>query len=230
MNRRDLLVAGAAGLTAASLPFSGLAAKPLAASKNGPMFVAFVIGEHANVIDLAGSWEVFQDMSTGDTPAFRLATISDEKRPLKATGGLTITPDYSFDDDVPQPNIIVMGAQGQHTPKKIAWIRDKSPRADVTMSVCTGAFLLAKTGLLDGQKATTHHDFYDRFAKQFPAVQLVRGPRFVENESGKLCTAGGLTSGFELALRVVQRYFGDPMAAQLAYYMEYSRSPERPTA
>jgi transcriptional regulator GlxA family with amidase domain len=141
-----------------------------------------------------------------------------------------MTPHFSFDDDVPQPNVIVMGAQGEHTPKKIAWIRDKSQKADVTMSVCTGAFLLAKTGLLDGLKATTHHDFYDNFERQFPRVQLVRGGRYVENDGGRICTAGGIASGIELALRVVQRYFGLTPANQTAYYMEYTRSPERPTA
>lgn len=201
-----------------------------AAPKDGSIFVAYVVGRGANVMDIAGAWEVFQDTVVGDRAPFRLALISDLKAPFEATGGLTMTPHYSFDDDVPQPNVIVMGAQGEHTPNKIAWIREQSRKADVTMSVCTGAFLLAKTGLLDGRKATTHHEFYDRFAQQFPKVQLVRGPRFVENDGGKLCSAGGITSGIELALRVVQRYFGEPPANQAAYYMEYSRSPERPVA
>jgi transcriptional regulator GlxA family with amidase domain len=188
-------------------------------------------------MDIAGSWEVFQDVTVpsrgttaDDQMPFRLALISDSKAPFEATGGLTMTPHFSFDDDVPQPNVIVMGAQGEHTPKKIAWIRDKSRKADVTMSVCTGAFLLAKTGLLDGLQATTHHEFYDRFAQQFPKVNLIRGPRYVENDGGRVCTAGGITSGIELSLHVVQRYFGQRPADQTAYYMEYKRSPERPTA
>lgn len=122
---------------------------------------------------------------------------------------------------MPQPNVIVMGAQGEHTPQKIAWIRHAAQKADV---------LLAKTGLLDGMHATTHHEFYDKFARQFPKITLVRGPRYVENDGGKICTAGGLTSGIELALRVVQRYFNDQTASTTAYYVEYKRSPERPTA
>jgi transcriptional regulator GlxA family with amidase domain len=237
MNRRDLLFAGAAGLAASQLPLEASAAQPLAAPKIGPILVAVVVGRGANVMDIAGEWEVFQDVmipSRGTTDddhmPFRLALVSDTKAPFQATGGLTMTPHFSFDDDVPQPNVIVMGAQGEHTPKKIAWIRDKSQKADVTMSVCTGAFLLAKTGLLDGLKATTHHDFYDNFERQFPRVQLVRGGRYVENDGGRICTAGGIASGIELALRVVQRYFGLTPANQTAYYMEYTRSPERPTA
>lgn len=223
MNRRDLLISGASGVAAAMLPIKTRAAEQ-------PILVAFVVGRGANVMDIAGAWEVFQDTMVGDRAPFHLALISDNKAPFEATGGLTMTPHFSFDDNVEQPNVIVMGAQGEHTPKKIAWIRDKSAKADVTMSVCTGAFLLAKTGLLDGKKATTHHEFYDRFAHQFPQVQLVRGPRYVENDGGKLCSAGGITSGIELALRVVQRYFGEPPANQAAYYMEYRRSPERPVA
>jgi transcriptional regulator GlxA family with amidase domain len=237
MNRRDLLIAGGAGVVASQLRATTLAAEPLAAPKTGPVLVAFVVGRGANVMDIAGSWEVFQDVTVpsrgttaDDQMPFRLALISDSKAPFEATGGLTMTPHFSFDDDVPQPNVIVMGAQGEHTPKKIAWIRDKSRKADVTMSVCTGAFLLAKTGLLDGLQATTHHEFYDRFAQQFPKVNLIRGPRYVENDGGRVCTAGGITSGIELSLHVVQRYFGQRPADQTAYYMEYKRSPERPTA
>ena len=87
------------------------------------------------------------------------------------------------------------------------------------MSVCTGAFLLAKTGLLNGKSATTYHGAFGRFAMQFPDVQLKRGARFVEN--GNLATAGGLSSGIDLALRVVERYYGREVARKTAYNMEY---------
>jgi transcriptional regulator GlxA family with amidase domain len=141
---------------------------------------------------------------------------------------MIITPRYTYDTLPGRPNVILMGAQGEHTPQKIAWIKEASKAADVVVSVCTGAFLLAKTGLLDGLQATTHHDFYDAFEKKFPAVTLVRGPRYVDN--GKFATAGGLTSGIELALYVVERYMGAAAAAQTAYYMEYNRSGQRPQA
>jgi transcriptional regulator GlxA family with amidase domain len=88
------------------------------------------------------------------------------------------------------------------------------------MSVCTGAFQLARTGLLDGLQATTHHHFYDAFAKEFPQVKLHRGLRFVDN--GHIASAGGLTSGIDLALRIVERYFGHGVAQQTADYMEYT--------
>jgi transcriptional regulator GlxA family with amidase domain len=161
--------------------------------------------------------------------AFDLYTVADNPAPLRATGGFTIVPTYSFAQGrAPQPNVIVMGAQGQHSAAKIAWIREMSVHADVVMSVCTGAFLLAETGLIDGRKATTHHDFYADFAKGFPEVRLVRDVRYVENPGGKFCSAGGISSGIELALRVVERYFGPATTARTAYYMEYNRSSKRP--
>jgi YHS domain-containing protein len=87
------------------------------------------------------------------------------------------------------------------------------------MSVCTGAFVLAKTGLLDGKSATTFHGAFNTFAIEFPKIQLKRGARFVEN--GNLATSGGLSSGIDLALRVVERYYGREVATKTAYNMEY---------
>jgi transcriptional regulator GlxA family with amidase domain len=110
-----------------------------------------------------------------------------------------------------------------------AQIRASSKQTDVVMSVCTGAFLLAATGLLDGHPATTHHSFYSQFATTFPEVQLQRGKRFVEGDG--IATAGGLTSGIDLALRVVERYFGRDVAERTADLMEYHSDGWRdPTA
>jgi transcriptional regulator GlxA family with amidase domain len=99
------------------------------------------------------------------------------------------------------------------------WLRKWTPATDVTMSVCTGAFQLARAGLLSGKSATTHHDFQDRLMKEYPDIDVKRGVRFVEGE--KISTAGALTSGIDLALRVVERYFGRDVAQRTATYMEY---------
>jgi len=93
------------------------------------------------------------------------------------------------------------------------------------MSVCTGAFQLAHVGLLDGLPATTHHDFWDEFAKEFPKVDLKRGLRFVDN--GRVATAGGLTPGIDMALHIVGRYFGADAATATARYMEHDRAAWR---
>lgn len=87
------------------------------------------------------------------------------------------------------------------------------------MSVCTGAFQLARAGLLAGRTAATHHEFYDRFEMEFPDIPLERGRRFVQGD--RIATAGGLTSGIDLALRAVERYFGRAIAEKTAAYLEY---------
>jgi YHS domain-containing protein len=88
------------------------------------------------------------------------------------------------------------------------------------MSVCTGAFLHAETGLLNGKSATTHHGAYGRFGMQYAkSIRLRRGARFVDE--GKVASAGGLTSGMDLAFHVIERYFGRQAAEDTAYYMEY---------
>jgi transcriptional regulator GlxA family with amidase domain len=103
----------------------------------------------------------------------------------------------------------------------VRWLREVARRADLLMSVCTGAFVLAQTGLLDGRTATTHHQSYDALASEFPKVRVVRGRRFVEHDH--IASAGGLTSGIDLALRVVERYLGRPAANATTGYMEYHR-------
>jgi putative intracellular protease/amidase/YHS domain-containing protein len=149
---------------------------------------------------------------------FELYTVSASTKPIRTSGGMMITPNYTF-ADAPQPKVIVIPAQRDDGPAAMEWIRKASQKADVTMSVCTGAFLLAKSGLLDGKSATTHHNSYKIFERQFPKVTLKRGARFVEE--GNVATAGGLTSGMDLAQRVVERYFGEQAAEMNAYYMEY---------
>jgi transcriptional regulator GlxA family with amidase domain len=107
-----------------------------------------------------------------------------------------------------------------------AWLQKAAadPKTDVIMSVCTGAFRLAGAGLLDGKPATTHHGYSDELAKDFPKIDVRRGVRFVRSDS-RIFTAGGLTSGIDLALHVVDLYFGEPVAQATADWMEY-RSAE----
>jgi putative intracellular protease/amidase/YHS domain-containing protein len=182
--------------------------------------VAFLISEGAVVIDFTGPWEVFQDVnipSRQGTP-FRLYTVAETTKPIRTSGGMQIIPDYSI-ANAPAPKVIVIPAQNPPSEAVLDWIRKSSRNTDVTMSVCTGAFILARTGLLNGKSATTWHGAFARFEQTFPDIQLKRGARFVEN--GRLATAGGLSSGIDLALRVVERYYGREVAQQTAYTMEY---------
>jgi putative intracellular protease/amidase/YHS domain-containing protein len=217
------LSVGSSPATAPSGPKGGQpAAKttPLKPPAQGSIPVAFVISNGAQVIDFAGPWEVFQDvMVPGRTDhPFHLYTVSESTSPIHASGGMKIVPDYSF-ENAPAPKVIVIPAQSEPSEATLEWIRKSTKTTDVTMSVCTGAFVLAKTGLLSGKAATTYHGAFVPFSNQFPDIQLKRGARFVED--GNLATAGGLSSGIDLALRVVERYFGREVAQQTAYDMEY---------
>jgi transcriptional regulator GlxA family with amidase domain len=205
---------------------------PLNPPANGPINVAFVISEGADVMDIAGPWEVFSDTmltSKGkpwhETDAmddmlmpFKTYTVSDSLKPVKASNGLMIVPNYSF-ETAPRPQVIVIPAQQGRSDAQKAWLLSNAATAGVTMSVCTGASMLAQYGLLDGLTATTHHMFAAGMQKQYPAVHFVTGTRFVDH--GKVATAGGLTSGIDLALHVVERYYGQDVAQVTANILEY---------
>lgn len=197
---------------------------PLTPPAHGQIPVAFVVSRGTVMIDLAGPWEVFNNVmiasrgsSMEDQMPFRMFTVA-ESRQAVTLGGIRIIPDYTF-ADAPTPKIVVIPAQQGQTEAMLNWIRKATKTTDVTMSVCTGAFVLASTGLLAGKPATTHHNAYKSFAAQFPDVKVQRGARFVE--VGNIASAGGLTSGIDLALHVVERYFGRKTAEDTAYGLEY---------
>jgi transcriptional regulator GlxA family with amidase domain len=208
-----------AGVAAALPSQSAMNGKPMRSSGGKPISVAFVLGDGATVIDFSGPWEVFQDAGGPDgIDHFHLFTVAASKAPLRASGGLIITPDYSF-ADAPPARIVVIPAQ-RGAPELADWLRQRDKQSDVVMSVCTGAFQLGKAGLLDGKQATTHHDFYGNFQKDFPKATLVKGRRYVQSDD-VIYTAGGLTSGIDLALHIVEEYFGREAAQKTADYMEY---------
>jgi YHS domain-containing protein/putative intracellular protease/amidase len=195
-------------------------ANPLKPPANGNIPVAFLISNGAVIIDFCGPWEVFRDVVVPGGPdhPFRLYTVSESTSPIRAGGGMQIIPDYTL-KNAPPPKVIVIPAQSEPSAAVLEWIRNASKNTDVTMSVCTGAFVLAKTGLLSGKSATTFHAAFAAFEIEFPDIHLRRGARFVED--GNLASAGGLSSGIDLALRVVERYYGRDVAQKTAYNMEY---------
>jgi putative intracellular protease/amidase len=185
--------------------------------------VAFLISNNFNVMDFAGPWEVFQDaMSHSDGNMRSLTnvyTVSANRDPLKTTGGATVVPRYTF-QDVPQPDIIVVGAQSSASDEVLNWLRKMNQARVVIMSVCTGAAKLAAAGLIDGHPATTHHEYLDAFKKQYPNVQWQSSKRYVQS-SDNIFTAAGLTSGIDLALHLLETRFGRDVAEATALYMEY---------
>lgn len=185
--------------------------------------VAFVVSDGFNMIDLAGPWEVFQDThlpgGDGHMRMPDLYTVSTGAAAVRSTGGMLVTPAFTL-DAAPAPDIVVIGAQGDDSPALLRWLAAQRARGATVMSVCTGARKLALSGLLDGKRATTHHDFLAAFAAKFPRVDWVADRRFVRADDG-LYTAGGLTSGIDLALHVVAERYGTATAQATADYMEY---------
>ena len=238
MNRRKFLAGTAAFGTMAGWPAHARAEEEnmsnakgvvvstskLIAPAKGTIPVTVAVSEDATVIDFAGPWDVFVSVllpergsTMTDQMPFELFMVSDKLDPVTVEGGMKVVPHYTF-ENAPACRVAVIGAQ-RGSDKLREWLGKIASAADVTMSVCTGVRHLAKAGLLAGKSATIHHDFYDRFAKDFPDIDLRRGVRFVENE--KVSTSGGETCGIDLALRVVERYFGRKVAARTAVYIEH---------
>jgi transcriptional regulator GlxA family with amidase domain len=191
----------------------------IAPPATGSIAVAILISAGLNVIDFSGPWGVFESVSVpgANEPPFRLFTVAESADLVTSGSGLKLMPHYTF-ANVPPVKVIVIPAQRGSDAMR-DWLRKVVPDADVTMSVCTGAFHLAKAGLLAGKAATTHHEYLDKLQREFPDIEVKRDVRFVEDD--KISTAAGLTSGTDLALRVVERYFGSQIAQSTAAYMEY---------
>ena len=168
MNRRRFTTlavgAGVAG-TLAALGLEGSRAeseaavlpdRPLPVPSNGFVRTAVAIGPGVNVIDLSGPWEVFQDAAVAQAGGqFELFSVAESTGAIDASGGLRVDAAYSY-ETAPQPNLVVVPAHDS-SERTLAWLRRISRRAYLVMSVCTGAFVVAEAGLLDGKTATTHH-------------------------------------------------------------------------
>lgn len=240
MKRRDLIHYSLAAAAAAVAPIArastaeradaagsapvpdGHLTAPLTAPVGRDIRVAFLISEGAEVVDFTGPWGVFEYVLLGDDNhnPFKLYTVAASRNPVKVSGGLMVEPDYAF-ASAPPPDVIVVPALDDEklAPSALRWLRAAAPKTEVTMSVCNGSYVLAAAGLLDGRHATAHHGGYGMMYALYPKVVLIRGVRYVED--GRFATSGGLTSGVDLALRVVERYYGRAVAEQTAEHLEY---------
>jgi transcriptional regulator GlxA family with amidase domain len=218
-SRRQLLAAATAIPTAAALAGARAHAASCAAKNAEPIPVAVLIDEDSSLIDFAGPWRVFTSASARKAPGFRLYLVSNDTMPKLVGEGVPVIPQFAL-DNAPSPRILVMGAQRGRSERKLEWIRRTHRRADVTMSVCTGSYLLAATGLLDGRTATTHHRFYDDFQSYYPKVKVVRDVQFVDH--GDVATTRGLAGSTIFVLKLVERYYGHEAARQTADYIEFT--------
>jgi transcriptional regulator GlxA family with amidase domain len=196
--------------------------QPMSARKN----VAIFIHEGVELLDFAGPGEVFS--AAGRNGEFNVYTVAASLDPALSQGFVTIKPEYTI-ANCPTPDIIIL--PGGKTdiplgnPEIIEWIRKSSKRAEVTMSVCTGAFLLAKAGLLDGLEATTHWGSIESLKESAPRATVRENLRFADN--GRIITAAGVSAGIDASLHVVDRLLGREAASRAARYMEYKWEPEK---
>jgi transcriptional regulator GlxA family with amidase domain len=193
----------------------------LAGLKAGPakkITVCFYLQDGVEVLDFAGPLEVF------NVAGFDVFTVSREKKPIKSQGVLTVVPDYNIQDAPPADVVVVFGGATKasvNDPSLIDWLRARSLASKYTMSVCTGAFILAKTGLLDNLTATTYHSWIPELAKQFPKTKVVSNARIVDN--GTVLTTAGVSAGTDGALHLVERIRGRDFAVGVAAMMEYDK-------
>lgn len=189
-----------------------------------PYSVAILIYEGVYLLDFAGPLEIFNDAMENDTnPAFSVFLVSPDGNPVKAHTGTAITPQFSINNS-PQPDVLVipggdLGLAGKN--KELAsWIIKTSDKSLITLSVCTGAFILADLGLLDGKEATTWYGAKKRLQSKYPKIHVV-DKRFTDN--GKIITTAGVSAGIDGALHVVERLFGKATAEKTAKYIEWER-------
>jgi len=182
--------------------------------------VAFTLGQGSQVIDVAVPWEIFQDVLINENSVFELYTVGASKDLVSMSGGMLVAPNYSV-FDAPQPDVIVSPAH-KSSSDIIEWLKKASVDADLTTSLCTGAYHLAEAGLLDGLMVTTFHTMLDDFAEKFPNVCVSREQTFIDQ--GHVITAGGLSAGIDMSLHIVGRYFGLEVAQQTAHFIEYDNN------
>jgi transcriptional regulator GlxA family with amidase domain len=189
---------------------------------------AILIFEDVEVLDFCGPFEVFTVASRfTEPPAFNVFTVTEKPGPVLTRGGLSVNPHYRL-DDCPRPDLLLVpGGQGtrreMHNAVLTDWIKAHSQEAELVLSVCTGALLLAKAGLLDGLEATTHHGAIDLLRETAPKTTIHSDRRFVDN--GRVVCSAGIAAGIDMGLHVVGRLLGRELAENTARQMEYPWQP-----
>lgn len=194
------------------------------------MTVGIYIYNEVEVLDFSGPFEVFSTASRVKARLdaamlhfFDVFTIGEKAAPVMARGGLQVMPGYSIADH-PGIDVLIIpgGIVSSELGKKhlISWIKASSDTAVITASVCTGAFLLAKAGLLLKKAATTHWEDIDDFVAMFPDIEMKRDARWVED--GNIVTAAGISAGIDMSLHLVSRLDTIDLAVRTARQMEYN--------
>lgn len=204
-------------------------------TKSAKTNVGILIFDDVEVLDFAGPFEVFSRTRTvpggmsrrsDEHAPFTVFTVAKTGQPVAATGGLLVTPTYSFADATRIDLLLVPGGVGTRAlvddEETLDWIRQASGTASLTTSVCTGSLLLAKAGLLEGKRATTHFGALDLLESLDAGVTVERSLRWVDDG---IVTSAGVAAGIDMAFHVVERLCGKSVADETAAYIEYPRNP-----
>lgn len=186
--------------------------------------VAVIIFDEVEVLDFCGPFEVFSvtGQRDGSNP-FNVYTVAQHHQLILARNALSVKPHFDF-NDCPAPDIVVVpGGFGtrkeMNNPVLLEWIREVNQKAELILSVCTGALILAKAGLLDGLSATTHHGAVDLLKEVAPKTRVDTSKRFIDN--GRIILSAGISAGLDMSLHVVEKLLGKAQAVETAQYMEY---------
>lgn len=188
--------------------------------------VAILAFDDMEVLDYAGPYEVF-NVAGELTGAFEVVSVGVSAQP-RGRGGFTVVPTYTIQEAVAHDILVVPGGSGTRPLTRDQAVLDvvRSSQAELLLTVCTGALVVAATGLLDGLEATTHHDAYDELAALSPAVTVVRDVRHVRS-SERIRTSGGISAGIDLSLAVVEELAGADARRAVETEMEWGWHPQQ---
>ncbi|HDX9628544.1 TPA: DJ-1/PfpI family protein [Bacillus cereus] len=186
--------------------------------------VGIFLFDDVEVLDFAGPFEVFSVTEVHEEKPFTVYTVSQNGEMITARNGLKVKPDYSIEDLPPVDILIIPGGKGvrENEVKNetiINWVRQQMKEVKLMTSVCTGALLLAKAGLLEGLQATTHWASIQTFKKDFPNVEVMENVKFVDE--GHIITSAGISAGINMSFHIVKNLLGVEIAEETAKSMEY---------
>lgn len=193
-----------------------------------PKTVAFILFEGAEELDFAGPWEVFTMVNAVAPNSVECYIASEKGGTINCAKGMRVLADYSFADAPPADIILVPGGfatrQEEDNPAMLDFVRQMHNRAELTTSVCSGALVIQKAGILEGKRATTHWIAIDDL-KSRPGVEVLTGTRFVDE--GNVVTSAGVSAGIDMALHIVGRLWGPQVAMATQKAMEYYPDPPK---
>ena len=191
--------------------------------------LGIVLFDDIEVLDFCGPFEVFsvtrenEERRREETSPFETWLVSQFERPVTTTGGMKVIPDTTFAACPRLDILIVPGGWGtrseMHNDAMLAFVRAQAAQVETLASVCTGALILGKAGLLDGLRATTHWRSLQLMQELFPRVTVDHTSRVVQQE--KIITSAGISAGIDMALQIVANHLGEDIARATARHMEY---------